>query len=98
MFVLKKIIVRYLKDIIQRLEEDDCELTDGEAMDIMKVIAHRPLSKEQACEFMNLSRSRFDDLVREHKLPKGRKERGFKELRWYEDELNYYREIKELKN
>ena len=92
MFNFKKLIIRYLKDIIQRLEEDDCEISDTEALDIMKVIAHRPLSKEQACEFLNLSRSRFDDLVREHRLPKGKKERGFKELRWYEDELNYYRD------
>ena len=56
-------------------------------MDIMGIIAHESLSKEQACRHLNVSRSRFDDLIREKKLPKGRKVSGFKELRWYRDEL-----------
>ena len=36
---------------------------------------------------LNMSRSKFDTLVKEGKLPKGRKEGGFKELKWYVDEL-----------
>jgi excisionase family DNA binding protein len=60
-------------------------------MDILKAISHEPLSKEQACSYMNLSRSRFDELIREKKLPKGRKRRGFKELVFYKDELDRYK-------
>jgi len=45
------------------------------------------LSKDEACSYLNLSRSRFDDLVREGKIPKGKKRQGFKELIWYKDEL-----------
>lgn len=87
MFDFKKLVVKYLKEVIKRLEEDDCEMSDAEAMDVLKVIAHKPLSKEQACKYLNLSRSRFDDLVRERKIPRGKKRMGFKELYWYEDEL-----------
>ena len=88
MFDFKKQIVKYLKDAIARVESDDCELCDEEAMDILKVIAHRSMSKEQACNYLNLSRSRFDDLVRERKIPRGKKVTGYKELRWYQDELD----------
>lgn len=42
----------------------------------------RPLSKDQACEYMNLSRSTFDTYVRNGWIPKGKKVRGFKELSW----------------
>jgi hypothetical protein len=87
MFDFRKLVVKYLKDIIQRIESDDCELSDDEAMDILKVIAHRPLSKEQACRHLNMSRSKFDEKVRLRLLPKGRKRVGHKELDWYEDEL-----------
>ena len=87
MFDFKKLVVKYLKGIIKRLEEDDCELSDAEAMDVLKVISHNPLSKEQACKYLNLSRSRFDDLVRAKQIPRGKKRTGFKELCWYEDEL-----------
>jgi predicted DNA-binding transcriptional regulator AlpA len=47
------------------------------------------MSKEQACNYLNLSRSRFDDLVRERKIPRGKKRVGFKELYWYQDELDF---------
>lgn len=89
MLDFKKLVVKYLKEAIDRIESDDCELSDTEAMDIVKVIAHRPLSKEQSCNYLNLSRSRFDDLVRERKIPKGRKRTGFKELVWFQDELDF---------
>jgi predicted DNA-binding transcriptional regulator AlpA len=87
MFDFKKLIIKYLKDIIRRLEDDDCEITDTEAMDILKIINHRPMSKAKACEYLNMSRSKFDELVRSNVLPKGRKRVGFRELVWFEDEL-----------
>ena len=88
---LKKLIVKYLREAIERVESDSCEFSDAEAMDLLKLIAHEPLSKEQACDFLNLSRSRFDGLIAEGKLPKGRKRKGWKELCWYRDELEMYR-------
>ena len=87
MFDFKKLIIRYLKDIIRRLENNECEISDTEAMDILKIINHRPMSKEVACQYLNMSRSRFDEMVREGKIPKGRKRVGFRELVWFEDEL-----------
>lgn len=87
MFDFKKLIIKYLKDIIRRLEDNDCELSESEAMDILKIINHKPMSKESACLYLNISRSKFDAMVREGKLPKGRKRIGFRELVWWEDEL-----------
>ena len=87
MLNIKRLVVRYLRDIADKIEAGNTELSESEAMDIMRVIAHESLSKEQACRYLNVSRSRFDDLIREKKLPKGRKVSGFKELRWYRDEL-----------
>lgn len=83
----KRLVVRYLRDIADKIEAGNTELSESEAMDIMRIIAHESLNKEQACRHLNVSRSRFDDLIREKKLPKGRKVSGFKELRWYRDEL-----------
>ena len=84
---IKKAVVKLLKDTAIKIDSGNCELTDEEAMSIMSVISHESLSKDQACSYLNLSRSRFDTLIREGKLPKGRKVRGFTELRWYKDEL-----------
>lgn len=85
---LKKLFIKLLRETANKIESNNCELSDQEMTDIMGIMSHRVLSKEQACSYLNLSRSRFDDLVREGRIPKGRKRRGFKELIWFEDELS----------
>lgn len=84
---ITKLIVKYLREIADKIENGTFELSEEEQTDLLSVIAHRSLSKEEACNFVHLSRSRFDDLVRQGQLPRGRKLRGRKELIWYEDEL-----------
>lgn len=88
MQTLKKLLINLLRDIALKIEEEKCELTSDEVMDILSVLSHEPMSKEKACIYLNISRSKFDDLVREGKLPRGRHTLGFKELRWYKDELS----------
>ena len=90
MLALKRMIAKLLRETADKIDSGTCELSEQEAVEIMSAVAHRVLSKDQACEFLNLRRSRFDDLVREGKIPKGRKRKGFKELIWYEDELRHY--------
>lgn len=84
---LKKAVVKLLKETADKIDSGNCELNEEQAMDIMSVLGHEVLSKDEACSYLNLSRSRFDDLIREGVIPKGRKRRGFKELIWYKDEL-----------
>jgi len=87
MSALKRLIVKYLKEVTQKIEAGTCDLTEEEAMSILSIVANESLSKDQACSFLNMSRSKFDSLVQEGVLPKGKKVRGFKELRWYKNDL-----------
>ena len=50
----------------------------------------RKLSKYQACKYLNMSRATFDKYIREGKIPKGKKEAGFKELFWNESDLREF--------
>lgn len=84
---LIKHLTKLMRDTADKIDAGNCEMTSEEAMDLMSVLSHESLSKDQACSYLNLSRSRFDELVRLKELPKGRKVRGFKELKWYKDEL-----------
>ena len=90
MQALKRMIAKLLRDTADKIDAGTCELSEQEALELMSTVAHRVLSKDQACQFLNLHRSRFDDFVRAGKIPKGRKRKGFKELIWYEDELRQY--------
>ena len=87
MQALKRIVAKLLRDAADKIDAGTCELSEQEAIEIMGAVAHRVLSKDQACAFLNIKRSRFDDHVRAGRIPRGRKRKGFKELIWYEDEL-----------
>lgn len=88
MQALKSIIIKVLEETLSKLKADTCELTEDEAMAIINNMTHVAVSKEKACRYLNMSRSKFDSKVLEGVIPKGRKRVGFKELVWYLDELD----------
>lgn len=85
---ISKLVCKRFRDAADKIEKGECELNKDDACKILSVIAHEPLTKEEACSYLNLSRSRFDDLVRLGTIPKGRKRRGTSTLYWYKDELD----------
>ena len=85
---ISKLVCKHLRDVANKIENGECKLNKDDACKILSVIAHEPLTKEEACSHLNLSRSRFDDLVRLGIIPKGSKRRGTSTLYWYKDELD----------
>ena len=86
-YSLMKKLAGVMRDIANDIDAGNSNLSEEEALDILNLIIHQAVSKEEACSYLNLSRSRFDDLIREGRIPKGRKRKGWKELIWYKDEL-----------
>lgn len=84
---LVKVFSRLLRETADKLDAGTCEISEDQAIDVIQMLSHQPISKDQACTYLNMSRSKFDDLVKHEILPKGKKVRGFKELVWYKDEL-----------
>ena len=62
---LKKAVAKILREVADKIDSGNCELSEDQAMDIISALSHEVLSKDEACGYLNLSRSRFDDLVRE---------------------------------
>ena len=90
-------MLKVIKSLLERIIDDiDCgnsNITEDEAMDIIKIIKSytdktQRLSKYQACQKLNVSRATFDNLVREGVIPRGEKVVGFKELFWKEKALD----------
>ena len=90
-------MLKVIKSLLERIINDiDCgnsNITEDEAMDIIKIIKSytdktQRLSKYQACQKLNVSRATFDNLVREGVIPRGEKVVGFKELFWKEKTLD----------
>ena len=90
-------MIKVIKSLLERIINDiDCgnsNITEDEAMDIIKIIKSytdktQRLSKYQACQKLNVSRATFDNLVREGVIPRGERVIGFKELFWEEKVLD----------
>ena len=87
-------ILWLIKQIYQKVKNDECEMSRERQYEILKDFIHEPMSKVQAYRYLNLRRDQFDYKLRTHQLPPGRKREGFNEQVWYRDELDEYKNHK----
>ena len=84
-------IKKLLLGIVDDIDAGNSNIDEGEAIQIAKVLKSMrkdtPMSKYQAYTYLGISRAKFDNLVREGKIPKGKKVAGFRELQWYKKDL-----------
>ena len=69
------------------IKAGNSSLTEDEAVDIMETLTHIKIGREEVCNELNVNNNKFYDLLNLGKIPKGRKQRSFKELCWYRDEI-----------
>lgn len=90
-----KIIRNLLLQILENIDNGNSNISEKESLEIIKLLKSytdrtQKLSKYQSYQYLNISRASFDNLVKDGKLPKGKKEAGFKELFWEKKELDKY--------
>lgn len=88
-----RVIRNLLLKIVDNIDAGNSNITENEAMELVKVLQSYTdktikMSKYQACQYLNISRATFDNYVREGRLPRGKKESGFKELFWTQKDLD----------
>ena len=90
--MIRKILSRLLRQTADDIDGGKYECSEEEwnkALDTVNSLnPDRQLSKEQACKYLNLSRSTFDTYIRNGWIPKGEKQIGFKELSWKKSDLD----------
>ena len=92
-----KVIRNLLVKIVNDIDAGNSNITENEAMELVKVLQSYTdktvrMSKYQAYQYLNVSRATFDNYVREGKLPRGKKEAGFKELFYTKKDLDAFKE------
>lgn len=87
MSIVEKEISRLLREAADKFDAGTSEASEEQIIEGMRVFLHTPISKEKAAIELGIHPSSFDKLVAEGKIPKGKKELGWKELRWYTDEI-----------
>ena len=87
-----QIIRDLLYKIIEDIDAGNSNISDDQYDSVIEQInflsnSNAKYSKYQACKFLGISRATFDNKVRAGKFPKGKKQRGFKELFWTNKDL-----------
>ena len=90
-----KVLQKLLRKIDKDIDAGNTNITEEEALEMATILKEyvrkdTPMSKYQAYTYLNISRATFDNLVKEKKLPEGKKVAGFKELFWYKKDLDNY--------
>lgn len=90
-----KLIRNQLLKIVEDIDAGNSNLTEEEEIEVAKILKRfttkdKPMSKYEAYTYLRISRAKFDNLVKEGKLPQGKKQQGFKELSWTKKELDKY--------
>ena len=86
------VIAQLLEQCLGNIKAGTSNISEEDQLEIVAMLKKytdkdRRLSKYQACTYLNMSRATFDNYVREGKIPKSKKETGWKELSWSESEL-----------
>ena len=86
-------IKNILNQIIDNIDSGNSNINEEDEVhiiDCLRKYTHKDegMSKYSACQYLNVSRAKFDNMVREGKLPEGKKVIGFKEKRWYKKDLD----------
>lgn len=91
-----RIIRQLLLDVIDRIDSGNSNISKDDSLEVIDIIKRftdttERLSKYKACEYLHISRASFDNYIKEGKLPKGKKEVGFKELSWCKKDLDEFK-------
>ena len=89
-----KIISKLLRQLADDVDEGKFECDEEQMSNVVTQLAEfngSVLSKAQACDYLGISRSTFDKMIKEGKIPQGKKRMGFKELSWTKEQLNAYK-------
>lgn len=87
---------RMLLQIVDDIDAGNSNLSESELLEAIESIKRftnkkEDFSKYSAANYLNMSRATFDNYVAEGKIPHGVKKQGFKELRWYKEDLDKFK-------
>lgn len=89
-----KLIRALFAEGIDKIDAGNSNMTEEEenqVIEIFQTINDDKISKYQARQILkNMPASTFDKLVRDGKLPRGRKRAGWTELYWYKRDIMEY--------
>lgn len=82
-----------LVELVERIDSGRCATTDEQERMFLGLCAmmadtEKRVSKYEACRQLGMSRAKFDRMVADGRMPRGKKTAGWKELSWSLKEIS----------
>lgn len=96
LFNMLQLIKTILQKFIDDIDADNTNLSYEQQCNVIQILSNvnigqdNEMNKTQAADYLGVSRSTFDNYVRDGFIPKGKQIGHFKELRWYKSDLDLY--------
>ena len=97
MLMLQDLIKDQLQRILDNLNNGNSSINEEDEEELLNClikIGEPMMSKYKAMKYINCSTATFDRLVASGKLPKGKRQAGFKEKFWLKSDIDKY--LKEI--
>ena len=91
-----KLTKELLLEIVNSIDENSSYINQEQYEELLSTVnfmtqENVKYSKYQAINYLNISRATFDNYVADGKIPKGRKQQGFKEIFWLKSDLDKFK-------
>ena len=91
-----KLTKELLLEIANSIDENSSYINPEQYEELLFTVnfmtqANVKYSKYQVINYLNISRATFDNYVADGKIPKGRKQQGFKEIFWLKSDLDKFK-------
>lgn len=91
-----KLTKELLLEIANSIDENSSYINQEQYEELLSTVnfmtqSNVKYSKYQAINYLNISRATFDNYVADGKIPKGRKQQGFKEIFWLKSDLDKFK-------
>ena len=88
-----EILKSLLKKIVNDIDAGNTEFDEKDCDEVIStinklIVPEAKYSKYQSAKYLGVSIATFDNWVRDKKIPKGRREQGFKEIFWLKKDLD----------
>lgn len=88
---LKKWLIVLLETALRDIKSGNCHPSEEESQVLFDALADIKVNKTQACDFLNISQSQFENEVQLGRIPEGKKlYRGDTHKYWTKRDLIYY--------
>ena len=97
--MLKQLVKKLLEQLLNNIDSDNSNINESEQQELIELlqkITDQQLYKQEAANYIGVSRATFDNYIDKGLIPKGKKRAGSNSLSWNKIDLDKFNGNKQI--